>query len=86
MRRIPVALATQLTGRRYCDEITATGKKHLDVAISTLFRGYCHVFAVEKLITCTSDIMELQEEVIYTCTNLISIHKQVALEGIKHRW
>ena len=30
--------------------------------------------------------MELQEEVISTCTNHISIHQQVALEGIKHRW
>ena len=55
LRRIPVALATQLTGRRYCDEMSATGKKHLDVAISTLFRGYCHVFAVAKLIICTSE-------------------------------
>ena len=39
LRRSPVALATQLTGRRYCDEMTATGKKTLFLAISTLFRG-----------------------------------------------
>jgi len=30
--------------------------------------------------------MELQEEVISTCTNHISIHQQVALEGSKHIW
>ena len=30
--------------------------------------------------------MELQEEVISTCTNHISIHQQVALEGSNHRW
>ena len=29
LRRSPVALATQLTGRRYCDEKVATGKKTL---------------------------------------------------------
>ena len=50
-----VALATQLTGCRYCDEIVSTGKKDIDVAISTLLRGNCHVLAVAKLITCTSE-------------------------------
>ena len=30
--------------------------------------------------------MRLQEEVISTCTNYISRHQQVALEGSKHRW
>ena len=47
-----VAIATY--SRRYCDEMTATGKK-------TLFRGNIHAFpwilphfAVAKLITCTS--------------------------------
>ena len=48
----------QISGRRYCDEKVATAKKHLDVAISTLIRGYCHVFSVAKLITCTSVSME----------------------------
>ena len=47
----------QLTGRRYCDEIVSTGKKDIDVAISTLLRGNCHVLAVVKLITCTSVIL-----------------------------
>ena len=46
----------KIRGRRYCDEKVATAKKHLDVAISMLIRGYCHVFAVAKLITCTSDV------------------------------
>ena len=30
--------------------------------------------------------MELQEEVIYTYIRQISIHQQIALEGIKQRW
>ena len=42
-----------------------------------------------SLLSCpiqTQHIMELQEEFISTCTNHISIHQQVALEGSKHRW
>ena len=42
-----------------------------------------------SLLSCpiqTRHIMELQEKVISTCTNHISIHQQVALEGSKHRW
>ena len=50
-----VALATQIRGRRYCDEIVSTEQK-------TLRRGNIHAFpwilprfSVAKLITCTSD-------------------------------
>ena len=50
-----VALATQIRGRRYCDEKVSTEQK-------TLKRGNIHAFpwivprfSVEKLITCTSD-------------------------------
>ena len=51
-----VALATQIRGRRYCDEIVATEQK-------TLRRGNIHAFpwilprfSVAKLITCTSAV------------------------------
>ena len=40
-----VALATQIRGRLYCDRIVSTEKKHLDVAISMIFRGYCHILS-----------------------------------------
>ena len=50
-----VALATQIRGRRYCDEKVSTEQK-------TLRRGNIHAFpwilpcfSVAKLITCTSD-------------------------------
>ena len=43
----------------------------------------------KSLISCpiqARHIAEIQEEVISTCTNHISIHQQAALEGSKHRW
>ena len=48
-----------------------------------LFARYKSLFSSP---TQAQHIMRLQEEVISTCTNYISIHQQATLEGSKHRW